>query len=74
MNYTTKTPGIHWSASTKRVDKDTGEQITEYVAKRYYITHKTTKHVTLNNLKTRGHIEHTIEYRRKPQLELFETD
>lgn len=61
---------IHWSSSSKWVDVETGEEITKHNAITNYIKLKTSKHVKLNENKTKGHIEYTNECRRNPQSKL----
>jgi len=62
---------IHWTSNSKYVDTETGEEITKYNATRNYITKKIKKHVKINDIKTKGHIEYVHECRRNPQRELF---
>ena len=62
---------IQYTSSTRRVDIDTGEQISEKTAKADYIKVQTHKKFNYNANRTKGHIEYTIEYRRQPQLRLF---
>lgn len=68
--------GTIWTSNTKYVNIDTGEIIqkrtkeeTKREIKQKYIIIKITKHYEFNKLKTRGHIEHTVECRRNPQGE-----
>lgn len=69
---TPKNGKIRWSSNTIYVDIDTGERITQIDAKQNYITLKSSKHATINNTKTKGHVEYTKQCRRKyKQLELF---
>lgn len=64
--------GIRWTAITNYVDIDTGQVLTKKIAtdKNKYIKIKTEKYGTVNNVKTRGTIEYTVECRKQPQQKL----
>lgn len=60
---------INWKANSKYVDINTGEELTEEVAKQNYIIKKTIKHAKISN--NHGVIEYTHECVKSPQLRLF---
>lgn len=62
-----------WKAKTTRINRDTGEIITEKQSKKL-IKIKTKKYVTTNKNKTIGTIEYRAEYTQDgSQLELFDS-
>lgn len=68
MTYT----GTRWTSKTIRIDIDTGEQITEGQAKKYYKLVRTLKPKKeyANKQKTIGIVEYTKLYRNRNQIEI----
>lgn len=66
-----QTTAIHWKSESKYVDIDTGEEITKHNAATNYIKIKLSKHVQINEIKTKGTIYYIHECRKQPQGKLF---
>lgn len=70
--YAARNAGVRWTTTVIAVNIETGEIIDRYYKeKKQYLTIKITKHVKINEQKTRGVIEYTKLVRRNPQTRLW---